>query len=124
MNLDLLNEAEGFCQLQLWKDAWDVTEKLAKYEKANPEVAALRLQIIIELALWEEGEEVADLLAESPAIENRRMAAQYFLDRARETHAAGDHPEANRQFRKSLEKWPGIRREFTARDSEIFGEDI
>lgn len=116
MNFEVLNRAEGFCQLRLWSDAWDATEELAKIEKANPEVAALRLQIVTELAMWEIGEEVADFVGESPRIEFRRMAAQYFLDRAREIHGEGDHPEATRNFRKALDTWPGIKREFTEWD--------
>lgn len=120
MNTALLNEAQGYFDLELWKEAWEATEKLAKYEKANPEVAALRLQIVVKLALWEKGEEVADLVGESPAIELRRLSAQYFLDRARDTYEEGDRPEAHRQFQKSIEKWPGIRREFTERDVERF----
>ena len=121
MNFEVLNRAEGLCQLQLWKDAWDATEELARIEKANPEVAALRLQIVTELALWEFGEEVADFVGESPRIEFRRMAAQYFLDRAREIHGEGDQPEARRNFRKALETWPGIKREFAEGEEVVLG---
>lgn len=117
MNLEVLNRAEGYCQLQLWKDAWDVIDEgLYNCEKAHPEVAQIRLRIVVELSMWERGEEVADHLSEGARIEFKRTAAQYYLNRARDIYREGDHPEARRHFRKAISAWPGIDREFTDRD--------
>ncbi len=123
MNLDALNRAEGFCQLCLWQEAWNATEELQKCDKAHPEVAALRLRIVIKLAKWEVGEEVANMVSESPRIEFRRSAAQYFLGRAREIYLDGDRSEARFQFQKAINAWPGIDREFTERDRVELGPE-
>lgn len=113
MNLEVLNRAEGYCQLELWKDAWDAMEELYNCEKAHPEAAAIRLRIVVALSMWEKGEEVADHLSESARIEYKRKAAQYYLKRARVIFHEGDPPEARRHFQKAIGAWPGIDREFT-----------
>ncbi|MEM9281937.1 MAG: hypothetical protein AAGA96_08935 [Verrucomicrobiota bacterium] len=124
MDLDTLNEAEGFFQLCLWQDAWDAMEGMHKGERHNPEVAHLRLRIAVELEDWEACERVANHVSSSPRVDLKRSAAQFFLDRARVHSDGGDSAEALRNFRKALSAWKGIRKEFTESENEGLGPEL
>lgn len=114
--MDVLNRAEGYCSLHLYKDAWDTTERLHKLVKANPEIAELRLRIAVGLKRWDLGEEAADQVSEGNRIDLRLTAARYFLGRARKVHDEGNLLEGRRLFEKAEGAFKGIDRDYTDED--------
>lgn len=105
--------AEGYFQLGMFADAWEVLEDLPPADRTEPLTLELRLRILTRLEKWELGEHVARVLVTS-AVEPakcRETVARFYHAHARALALAGDSTASKDQIRAAVEAWPEIRRE-------------
>lgn len=81
----LLQEAEGFLELQMYEDAWGRLEETAPEDKTQASVLVLRLRILTALSHWDLGQEIASLLHRSleGSDRMREFVARFYHARAR-----------------------------------------
>ena len=60
-----ITAAIGFCELDMWQDAWDELEKLEPGDRARPEVLRIRLGIFMALKRFESAAILATSLISS-----------------------------------------------------------
>lgn len=108
---DPLEAAEGYLELGMFSAAWDATEELPPEERASEPVSEIRLRILTALAQWSLGEEIARLLLHGDD-RSRRTVARFRHARGRVLWQSGDFASARDQFRRTVEAWKDLRREF------------
>jgi len=119
---DSLEQAEGFIELGMFSDAWQVIEDLPPEEKTNEPVLVIRLRILTDLSQWELGEHVASVLL-SGGEESRKTVARFHHARARVLWQSGDFDGARDQFRLAVNAWRDVRREFSDEDLNALCQD-
>ena len=101
-----IQEAEGFCELGLWKEAWDALDSLPPSAQSTREALRVRLACSPGLDRWDVGTDVAMLL-EASATEDRKAAAHFYQVFARESLRDGDQDCAESMALAAIEAWPG-----------------
>ncbi|MDF1853197.1 MAG: hypothetical protein P1U85_20330, partial [Verrucomicrobiales bacterium] len=85
---DSLEQAEGFIELGMFSDAWQVIEDLPPEERTSEPVLVIRLRILTGLSQWELGEHIASVLLSGGAVGSGRtirkaIPARFAISRAR-----------------------------------------
>ena len=106
-----MEQATGYWELGMFSDAWDTVELLPPDEKTESPVLDLRLRILTALAQWELGEQIANLLLHA-GDDERRTVARFHHARARSFWQCERYDDARREFRRAVEAWLEVRREF------------
>ncbi|MDB6077634.1 MAG: hypothetical protein JWO82_1381 [Akkermansiaceae bacterium] len=107
-----LEAAEGYAELELWREAWQTLDRMDPIEKGQPEALRLRLRCCGPLGAWTIGEHVANILRDGDK-DDRQAAARFFLDHARA------HPgHGSGSLAAAVETWPPALREINA-DPEL-----
>lgn len=101
-------EAEGFAELGLWEDAWQVLEELPAELRTCPAALRVRLRCCPALEAWEIGNHVAILLRDGVALD-RKYAARFFHEVAKAHVRHGRIDEARDAVAAAVDCWPDIR---------------
>ena len=120
--IDQLSRAEGFLELGMFSDAWEVIEDLPVKEKTSEPVLVIRLRILTGLSQWDLGEHVASILL-SGGEESRKAIARFHHARGRALWQTGDFSGARERFRHAVETWLDVRKEFSDDDLNALFRD-
>ncbi len=112
---DHLSAARGYIELEMFSEAWEEIEALPPQEKVSPVVLDCRLRILTALSQWDLGEQVAATLAHAGEKE-KKTVARFHHARARGLWQSGQHADSRSEFRKAVEAWVDVRKEFSADD--------
>lgn len=113
-----LTTAEGYFDLGMFEDAWNVTEELPPIDRTEPLALELRLRILTGLSQWELGEHIANVLVSSAVKPQkcRETVAKFRHGYARYLCQTGMIVLAKEQIRLAVEAWEPIRKEIVDDD--------
>lgn len=107
----LIIAAEGYHDLGMHEDAWNVLEELPPIDKTEPLVLELRLRILTAMNRWELGDHIANVLIGSMIEPEkcRETVARFRHAHARALSLQGDREGSRKQIAAAVDAWPWIR---------------
>ncbi|MEC5129012.1 hypothetical protein VSU19_19785 [Verrucomicrobiales bacterium BCK34] len=108
---EILKQANGYFELEMFSQAWEIIESLPPAERTKSDILELRLRILTGLSHWQLGEQIAKLLVEAGDSE-RKTVARFYHAHARAMWQSGNNGTARKYFRRAVEAWLEVRREF------------
>ncbi len=102
-----ITEAEGFAELELFTDAWDMIDDLPPAMRTHPEALRVRLMCCTGLEKWELGADLARLVGEAGnPLELRETAGKFHLAHARHLLRSGCRDAAIGEVLRLSISWP------------------
>ena len=102
----IISEADGFADLGLPLEAWELLETLPPADRMQPAVFAVRLKVCTALEKWELGMELVRLIGPENEYAHRQPAGRFHLARACDLCGAGDVEGARAAVSALSKVWP------------------